>query len=54
VFFSQVPFHDSNAMSLFLLQGHFWNGGKKISLDEEISLPWLESSGFRGQARFRV
>jgi hypothetical protein len=54
VFFSQVPSHDSNAMSIFLLQGLFWNGGNKISLDEEISLPWLEISGFRGQVSFRV
>jgi len=54
VFFSQVPSHDSNAMSLFLLQGILWNGGNKISLNEEISLPWLEISGFRGQVRFRV
>jgi len=54
VFFSQVPSHESNAMSLFLLQGLFWNGGNKISLNEEFFLPWLEISGFRGQVRFRV
>jgi hypothetical protein len=36
------------------LQGLFWNGGNKIALDEEISLPWLGISGFRGQVRFRV